>query len=247
VLVFLASLLLVKSLFKDTGAPVRVPDVRGRQIEVAEAMLREDGLEVGEVNRVFSDRPVDEVIDQDPLPQFSIASGGEVNLTVSKGIERVQIPDVTGQQLEDAKRELEARGLKLGKVTEKEQVGPPGRVLEVSPRPGTTVNKGSTVAVTVISGQITMPDLFGKTFEQARSELEALGFSNIQRQDVASDNPDEAGTVVGQDPARGTKAARDAVVTLRIAQPPPTTPPPTTAPPTTAPPTGSPTVPPLEP
>jgi beta-lactam-binding protein with PASTA domain/predicted Ser/Thr protein kinase len=245
VLVFLASLLLVKSLFKDTGAPVRVPDVRGRQIEVAEAMLREDGLEVGEVTRVFSDRPVDEVLDQDPLPQFSIASGGEVNLTVSKGIERVQVPDVTGQQIEDAKRELEARGLKVGKVTEKEQVGPPGRVLEVSPRPGATVNKGSSVALTVISGQITVPDLFGKTFEQARAELEALGFSNIQRQDVASENPDEAGTVVGQDPARGTKAARDAVVTLRIAQPPPTTPPPTTAPPTTGPPTEPPTTPPI--
>ena len=247
VLVFVASLLLVRSLFKDTGAPVRVPDVRGRQIEVAEAMLREDGLEVGEVNRVFSDRPVDEVIDQDPLPQFSIASGGEVNLTVSQGIERVQVPDVTGQSLEDARREIEGRGLKVGKVTEKEQVGPPGRVLEVAPRPGATVAKGSAVALTVISGQITVPDLFGKTFEQARSELEALGFSNIQRQDVASDNPDEAGTVVGQDPARGTKAARDAVITLRIAQPPPTTPPPTTAPPTTGPPTTPPATPPITP
>jgi serine/threonine-protein kinase len=109
-------------------------------------------------------------------------------------------------------------------------------VLAVDPAAGTTVAKGASVTLTVISGRLTMPDLFGKTFEQARSELESLGFSNVVRQDVQTDNPDEIGTVVGQDPARGAKVDRNQKVTLQVAEPAPTT-----APPTTPPPSGSPT------
>jgi beta-lactam-binding protein with PASTA domain len=71
-----------------------------------------------------------------------------------------------------------------------------------------------------------VPDLFGKTFEQARAELEGLGFSNIVRQDVATANPDEAGTVVGQDPAKGTKADRNDKVTLQVAEAAPSSSPP---------------------
>ena len=230
ILVFVGSLLLVRSLFKESGAPVRVPEVRRMQLDQARTVLAQAGLEVGEVNEVFSDRPVKEVVDQDPLPGFSIDTGGEVTLTVSKGIERVQVPDVTGQQLDDARTELEGRGLRVAKVVEVEQAGPPGRVLSTNPPAGTTVNKGAGVTVTVISGQITMPDLFGKTFEEARAELERLGFSRVVREDVPTDNPDEAGTVVGQNPPRGSKANRDDEITLRIAEPAPTTPPPATPP-----------------
>jgi serine/threonine-protein kinase len=189
---------------------------------------------------VFSPRPVGIVVEQEPLPKFSVPSGGSVNVSVSKGIEKIAVPDVTGQSLEDARAALESRGFKVGKIVEKEQAGPPGRVVSTDPVPGTVLAKGAAVSLTVISGKLTVPDLFGKTFEQARSELEAMGFSNVVRQDVPSTNPAEAGTVVGQNPARGSKADRNDTITLRVAEPAPTTPPPTTAPPTTEPPTSPP-------
>jgi serine/threonine-protein kinase len=232
VVVFLLSLLLVKSLFKGGGAQVAVPDVRGKTVAAARTILEAQKLKVGDIEQVFSAKPVGTVVDQDPLPKFSARSGGAVNLSVSKGIEKVQVPDVRGQQIEDARTELESRGFKIGTITEKEQVGPPGRVIDVKPAPGTSVAKGSAVDLVVISGQVSVPDLFGKTFEQARAELEGLGFSNIVRQDVPTDNPDEAGTVVGQDPAKGTKAGRNDKITLQVAEAAPTTPPPSSESPT---------------
>jgi beta-lactam-binding protein with PASTA domain/predicted Ser/Thr protein kinase len=234
--VFVVSLLLVRGLFKGGGTQVAVPDVRGMTRAAATAELTRAGLKVGDVTEVFSAKPVGTVVEQEPLPKFSVPSGGSVNLSISKGIEKVQVPDVVGQSLDDARGALESRGLKVGSIVEKEQAGPPGRVLAVDPAAGTTVAKGASVTLTVISGRLTMPDLFGKTFEQARSELESLGFSNVVRQDVQTDNPDEIGTVVGQDPARGTKVDRNQKVTLQVAEPAPTT-----APPTTPPPSGSPT------
>ncbi len=239
VVVFLLSLLLVKSLFKGGGTQVAVPDVRGKTVAEARLTLDAQGLKVGEVEQVFSTKPVGIVVDQDPLPRFSTRSGGAVNLSVSKGIERIQVPDVTGQSLEDAKAELEAKGFKVGKVTEKEQVGPPGRVLASDPAAGATLPKGSAVNLTVISGKVTVPDLFGKTFEEARAQLEALGFSNVVRQDVVTDNPDEAGTVVGQDPTSGTKADRNEKITLQVAEPAPTSAPPSESPSETPSPTGT--------
>jgi serine/threonine-protein kinase len=231
VAVFVISLLLVKSLFKGGGTQVPVPEVRGKTVAEARDILTQAGLKLGEVKQVFSAKPVGIIVDQEPLAKFPLPSGGSVDVSVSKGIEKVVVPDVTGQSLDDARAALEARGLKVGNIVEKEQTGPPGRVLSSDPVPGTSLPKGSAVNLTVISGKLTMPDLFGKTFEQARAELEGLGFSNIVRQDVAADTPDEAGTVVGQDPAKGAKADRNQKITLQVAEPAPTTAPPTTAPP----------------
>jgi serine/threonine-protein kinase len=240
VVVFLLSLLAVKSLFGGGGAKVAVPEVRGKTVAEARVIFEAQGLKLGDVTEVFSSRPVGVIVEQEPLPKFSVPSGGSVNVSVSKGIERIAVPDVTGQSLEDARSALESRGFKIGKVVEKEQAGPPGRVLSSDPVPGTVLAKGSAVSLTVISGKLTVPDLFGKTFEQARAELESLGFSNIVRTDVPSTNPAETGTVVGQSPAKGSKADRNDKITLQIAEPAPTTAPPTTPPPTTEPPTSPP-------
>ncbi|HVF04407.1 MAG TPA: Stk1 family PASTA domain-containing Ser/Thr kinase [Frankiaceae bacterium] len=229
--VFIGSLLLVRSLFNDGGGALRVPDVRGEQVNRAQQVITEAGFTVGEVTQEFHPTAaVGIVVNQDPLSGFSARRGDAINLTVSRGIERIPVPDVTGQQLEDARRDLESLGFKV-KVTEKEQVGAPGRVLAVNPPPRTVLAKGATVTLTVISGQLTVPDVFGMTYEQARAKLEQAGFNNVAREDVQTDNPAEVGTVVEQDPKAGAKADRDAQITLRVAQPAPTTPPATTPPP----------------
>ena len=240
---FLGSMLLIRAILDNNqGAQVRVPDVTGRTVAQARDMLSQLGLDVGDVAEVFhATAPAGVVVDQDPLPNFTVRKGDSITLTVSKGIERVRVPDVRGQSEADARRALEDAGLKVGQVSQREQVGPPGRVLDQDPKPDATVAKGATVNLVVISGTITVPDVFGKTFEEAREELENLGFSNIVRQDVPSDNPAEAGTVVGQDPQRGAKVERDARITLQVAQPPPSpTAEPTPTP--TAEPTPTPTV-----
>jgi serine/threonine-protein kinase len=240
---FLGSMLLIRAILDNNqGGQVKVPDLRGRTVAQATGLLTQNGLKVGDVHEVFSDKPVGQVVDQDPLPNFTVRKGDEITLTTSKGIERVRVPDVRGLSEADARKTLEGLGLKVGTVTPREQAGQPGRVLEQDPAPDATVNKGSTVNMTVISGTITVPDVFGKTYEQARDELRAQGFSNIAREDVPSDNAAEAGTVVGQNPRAGDKVDRDARITLQVAQPPATTPPPTTPPPTTPPPDPSPTI-----
>ncbi len=242
--VFVGSLLFVRSLIGGPTKRIATPDLTGMTVADATAALQDVGLKLGKVTQVFSDKKVGTIVGQEPIARITLSSGSEVDVEVSKGIRKVEVPELLGLQREDASRELERVGLKA-KFVEKDVAGPPGRVIEQSPKAKTSVPVDSTVTVTVVSGRIEVPDLIGLTFAEARDRLEQLGFGNIVRRDVASTNPAEAGTVIGQDPAKGTKIGRNDPVTLDVAESPSPTPTPSDEPsptPSSEPsPTGSPT------
>ncbi|GAU66699.1 putative serine/threonine-protein kinase [Streptomyces sp. NBRC 110611] len=85
-----------------------------------------------------------------------------------------------------------------------------------APEAGTQIGKNEPVSVTVCTGavQITIPDVTGIPFEDARKELESKGFSNVERKLEESDR--KAGIVISQSP--NGKAAKDTEITLTVAQ-----------------------------
>ncbi len=92
---------------------VRVPDVDGYQLDKARSLLKEQGLEPGMVTREFSeDVRRGLVISTGPAKGTKVRAGSAVTLTVSKG-RPVDVPDVTGDDLDDARAELEEAGLKV--------------------------------------------------------------------------------------------------------------------------------------
>ncbi|MCX8007767.1 MAG: Stk1 family PASTA domain-containing Ser/Thr kinase [Coriobacteriia bacterium] len=126
---------------------VKVPDVTGKTKADAQRILEQAGFKVKAVE-AFSDAVAKGmVISQDPGPGVSLDAGGTVTITVSKGPEQVTVPDVTDMTEEDAISTLEALGL----IVDAEYVVSPdvGIVLNQNPLPGTKVNKGSTVKLTV--------------------------------------------------------------------------------------------------
>lgn len=126
---------------------VKVPDVTGKTKADAQRILEQAGFKV-KVTEAFSDAVAKGmVISQDPSPGVSLDAGGTVTITVSKGPDQVTVPDVTDMTEEDAISTLEALGL----LVDAEYVVSPdvGIVLNQNPLPGTKVNKGSTVRLTI--------------------------------------------------------------------------------------------------
>ncbi len=126
---------------------VKVPDVTGKTKADAQRILEQAGFKVKAVE-AFSDAVAKGmVISQDPSPGVSLDAGGTVTITVSKGPEQVTVPDVTDMTEEDAISTLEGLGL----IVDAEYVVSPdvGIVLNQDPLPGTKVNKGSTVRLTI--------------------------------------------------------------------------------------------------
>ncbi|MBU2665625.1 Stk1 family PASTA domain-containing Ser/Thr kinase [Actinoplanes bogorensis] len=93
-------------------APIRVPDLNGKNINDARRELGELGLTAVERYK-DSDQPKDQVIGQTPKPNTGAAKDAEVTLDVSKGPPFVVVPDLTNQPCQQAKGALEGLGLRV--------------------------------------------------------------------------------------------------------------------------------------
>ncbi|WP_399884059.1 Stk1 family PASTA domain-containing Ser/Thr kinase [Streptomyces sp. BBFR51] len=163
----------------DGPDTVKLPDVAGYKLDKARTLLEDEGLEPGMVTRAFSDEVARGfVLSTKPGSGTTVRAGSAVALVVSKG-SPVDVPDVTGDDLEDARTELTEAGLKV-KVAE-ERVNSEydsGQVARQTPDPGGRAAEGDTVTLTVSKGprQIEVPDVVGDSVDDAKQKLKDAGF-----------------------------------------------------------------------
>ncbi|MEU9475066.1 Stk1 family PASTA domain-containing Ser/Thr kinase [Streptomyces sp. NPDC048191] len=158
---------------------VNVPDVRGRTLAAARARLKADGLEPGMVTRQFSeDVTKGSVIDTTPQAGTERHAGSAIALIVSKG-SPVDVPDVTGDDPQDARQQLTDAGLKVviapARVNSEYDAG---KVARQSPGDGSQAAEGDTVTLTLSKGpqMIEVPDVVGDSVDDAHKALEGAGF-----------------------------------------------------------------------
>ena len=131
----------------------------------------------------------------------------------------VDVPNVVGKQLSVATRLLEERHLRVSSSEVTNSDVPAGQVISQSPEPGETVKEQRMVHLVVSkgAGDITIPDLQGMSFEQAREKLKALGLS-IGKISYTSDTSKDDGVVISQGLQAGGKASKGATVDITINQ-----------------------------
>jgi beta-lactam-binding protein with PASTA domain/predicted Ser/Thr protein kinase len=136
-------------LLVSSGAPqVHVPGVVGQDEDVARGALEDAGLKVSRT-LTTSDAPKGQVTAQDPAAGTSVDKGSRVTLTVSKGPEKVAVPDVVGQDKADARATLRDAGFTVAVVERETADQPEGSVIRQSPPAGTKAVKGSRVTIYV--------------------------------------------------------------------------------------------------
>lgn len=143
----------------------QVPSVVGMNYNsersLVEATLENAGYELGVVHEVESDAEVGEIISQDPGFGSDLKKGSKVDITISKGTDKVAVPPLTGFTLDKAREALEKAGLHMGQPKyEESTVYAKNIVIGSSPGEGTKVEKGSTVIITVSKGEpvVTPPE-----------------------------------------------------------------------------------------
>lgn len=124
--------------------PIEVPDVVGDSRQTAAETVEAAGL-VPRFGESFSDE-VDKgrVISQEPS-EGTLFRGDTVSIVVSLGPETVEVPDVEGEDADDAKAELEAAGLVVRTIVL--LPAGPNNVLRQAPAEGSTVRSGSEVTI----------------------------------------------------------------------------------------------------
>ncbi|WP_177244427.1 Stk1 family PASTA domain-containing Ser/Thr kinase [Streptomyces sp. yr375] len=195
---------------------VKVPDVRGSRLDKAEALLKTDGLEPGLVTEAFSEDVIKGfVISTDPAAGSQRRAGTAVSIVVSKG-SPIEVPDVTGQDLDAAKAELEKAGLKVTvSADEVTSEFDKGQVAAQSPAKGGEAADGDTVTLTLSKGpeMVEVPDVVGASVDDAKSLLEQSGFEVKEDRGLLGLFGD---TVKSQSVKAGGTAPKGSTITITI-------------------------------
>jgi serine/threonine-protein kinase len=186
-----------------------VPALTDKTADEATQILTDNHLTVGAPTQAYSDTVAPgSVIETVPPEGTPLKRDASVALVVSKGVEPVAVPDVTGKSLADAKTALKDAGLR-GKVTAQnyDDLVAAGDVISQAPKDG-QAPKGSPVQLVVSKGPplVDVPDVVGRSVGDATAILQNAGF-HVRAAGFGN------GTVFRQSPSGG-QAPKGSTVTL---------------------------------
>lgn len=125
------------------------------------------------------------------------------------------VPDVTGMTQSDATYLLQNKGFTV-RATTVPSDSTEGLVLLMDPGAGARQEEGTEVVIHVSTSRV-VPEVMGKTQDEAVKTLSDSGFENVSVETILSD--DAEGTVLDIDPGEGQKAKASTPITLTVAQP----------------------------
>jgi serine/threonine-protein kinase len=202
------------------GAAVKFPSVVGATVEQANTTLEALGLETAIAEERFDEEiPKGRILSTNPTAGDSIAPGGVVALTVSKGAERFAVPSLTKMTTEAALKLLAETPLRAGDISEVfNPTVPKGIVISTNPKNGTQVKRDTLVDLVVSKGIETfdLASYVGKNGEQALNELTDAGF-NVTPTYIYNEVV-MPGEVISQKPVAGVALPTGAPVEIFISQ-----------------------------
>lgn len=199
---------------------ITVPNVVGLKGEEGRTIMQSAGLQVAQIREQYSDdTPAGTIMSQLPYADAIVKEGRRSYLTVSKGIERINVPRLIGSSQRDARLALMRNGLVLGSVSfRSDSSSAAGLIIGQSISEGTSVQRESIIDIVVSSGTgAPVPNVVGLSVSEAEQILISSGFTvgaTLPRSSTAF----EPGTVIGQTPKADSAAAAGASVTLIIAK-----------------------------
>jgi len=188
--IFIAILIIVLIIFDKILMPnmvfdkkiIEVPSLVGMNLEDGVEKLSQSGLDYKISGHLFSEKfPENTILSQIPQQGLKVKEGRTIYLTVSKGNQKVEVPNLVAYTLRVAKLELMKRGLQLGNVAYdfSELFGNDTIVYQNKPI-GDLVPYGTEIDVVVSQGSnltLTTPNLIGLRLDEAEKIIIENGFT----------------------------------------------------------------------
>jgi eukaryotic-like serine/threonine-protein kinase len=127
-----------------------VPVTTNMSQQQARIAIENTGLTMGNVTEQVSDQPRGLVIASSPPAGTSIPLPGSVDIVLSKGPATVQVPDLYGRTLGEARSMIEQLGLRIaGTSRDTSSLQPENTVIKQFPAAGQTISAGGPVSLTI--------------------------------------------------------------------------------------------------
>jgi len=156
----------------------------------------------------------------DPADGQRVRKGGTVKFWLSLGTARRSVPTVKGSTLDQVRKLLSDKQLKLDEANIGSDYSidvPEGRVISTNPAAGAAVTVGDTVAVVTSKGPKSVPleDVRGKNVDEATQILKTAGF--VVRTQPQNDQA-PPGQVLWQEPQANQAQPQGSTITLTVSQ-----------------------------
>jgi beta-lactam-binding protein with PASTA domain len=207
VLVLLFILLQSLNLLTKHGDTLVIPSVTGKSYDQAKKLLEDAGFDVQIQDSLYNDTAKAlAVLRQFPEGESIVKVNRTVYLTINRAVApEVEMPSLEGLSFRSAALTLKQYQLKLGDTTYEPNFAQ-NAVLEQHfkgqrIKAGTKLSMGSEISLVLGSGlgkdQIPVPDLFGKTYLEAKVMLESYGI-NLGLSQFASGITDSANAYINK-------------------------------------------------
>ena len=201
------------------GREVSMPNLVGKNVGEANAMLRSKGLVLRVADRVYSDVPINVVVRQTPPPGLLMKVSQQAHVVLSLGQRQLEIPLLEGSSLRVSRIELLRAGLQVGEVSSLTMPDETAdTVVLQSPRPGAGA---ATPRVDVLVSQgprdpaYVMPHLVGLNEIDAQHRMDLAGLRRRVNYVAAPQWPH--GAVIDQAPLAGARVSSAATIELTVA------------------------------
>ncbi|MCI5481658.1 MAG: Stk1 family PASTA domain-containing Ser/Thr kinase [Lachnospiraceae bacterium] len=149
---------------------------------------------------------------------FKFGSKNKEDDQAVEEVESVEVPKLVGEQYADAQKALEGLGLLIKPSYEVSDDFEEGQIMSQSVKEGEMVDPGTTISVTVCSGEesFSLPSLENKEQSAAESALRELGLECVIESDY-SDTVD-VGKVISTNPASGSDVIKGQKITVIVSK-----------------------------
>ena len=191
-----------------------VPTLQGLKIEIAEGLISDNNLVVGEIIEEFSSEfPKGFIMRSSPAAGERIKRDSQVTLYLSKGVEQVGISSYQGKSGEQALNELTEAGFEVETKYVFNEDLPIGAVVSQIPSGG-DIDKGSVITLTVSKGSqfVFIPNVFSLSEAKAIDTLKDLDLKVV----VKKVGNKKTKVVTNISPKVGDKVKRGSTVTITV-------------------------------
>ncbi|BBZ42284.1 Stk1 family PASTA domain-containing Ser/Thr kinase [Mycobacterium conspicuum] len=206
----------------STGPEQReVPDVSSMSYSDAINKLKAAGFtKFKQANSPSTPELSGKVIGTNPPANQTSAITNVITVVVGSGPETKQVPDVAGQTVDVAQKNLNVYGFTKLTQASVDSPRPAGEVTGTNPPKGQTVPVDSVIELQVSKGnQFLMPDLSGMFWTDAEPRLRALGWTGVLDKGPDVDaGGSQHNRIVYQNPQAGMGVNRDGIITLKFGQ-----------------------------
>jgi eukaryotic-like serine/threonine-protein kinase len=201
-------------LLAGSGKTYAVPLVNGEPVATAKSQITAAHLRSTVINQANSSVKKGLVIKSSPAEGNNVAADTVVTLYVSTGAAPVAVPNVQGQQENEAASTLQNDGFTVVVKQDTTSTQTAGTVVGQDPAPNTQVPPGSKVTI-LVSGAATVPNVVGLSVASAEASLQSSGFK-VTVETVAGPDGTAAGNVWQQTPTASTTAAQGTTVKILV-------------------------------